>query len=268
MKAALLRVSPELFNFFFLGIAVLISALPLTTKHGRREILGTDRRAFFVLIILAVIFSAAIYCSSVAMQLIQPATMAFLSRIEVLFTLVLAHAILRERLRFFEMVGGAVAVSGVLILKFKTTIEVSYAASLMIASSLLFAVGEVLLKKNIKLLGTVRFLFWRNLFLVGLFYLMLIARGQSFAIPDRETLLLIGAAALLLPILGRFTYVAALHQMNISRVALFTQSIPLFTALFAFAILTTLPSATEWLGGGLILAGVLLVRLDGKPAGV
>jgi drug/metabolite transporter (DMT)-like permease len=138
---------------------------------------------------------------------------------------------------------------------------ISHAATLMVLSSLFFAVAEIIVKKNVYLIGTARFVFYRNLLLIFIMYALLKVRGQSLHVPSSKTLLLIFAAALLLPVLGRATYMEALKRIDISRAALITQSTPLFTAFFAFVILATYPTPIEWLGGGLIIAGVIVVQL-------
>lgn len=80
--------------------------------------------------------------------------------------------------------------------------------------------------------------------------------------PPGKTVLLIVAASLLLPVIGRATYQMALKRIDISRAALITQTTPLFTALFAFLLLRTLPSPTEWLGSGLIILGASVVSFS------
>jgi drug/metabolite transporter (DMT)-like permease len=263
-KIALGSVSTELFTLYFFIFAFIMSVPILFREKERREIAEIELSTVALIFLLAILFAMALYLSMASLKLIEPATVSFLSRFEVIFTVVLAYMLLKEKLTFLELFGGIVALFGVFVLKYRTNIAVSHAATLMIISSLLFGTAEIIVKRNIRKLGTGRFLFYRNLFMIIMFCVIMIIRHQKFYVPEGKILYLIFLAALLLPVLGRATYMEALRRINISRAALITQSTPLFTALFALAILGTYPSATEWLGGGLIICGVIIVQLTEK----
>jgi drug/metabolite transporter (DMT)-like permease len=263
-KTALEGMSVELFNLYFYFLGFIISSFSLLKRNSRAEIINISFKVLALIFFLAILFTTAMYLFLTSLKLIEPATVSFLSRFEVIMTVVLAYIILKERLLFIEIIGGLIALAGVFILKFKTNMVVSYAATLMIISSFFFAVAEIIIKKNIAKLGTARFLFYRNMFVTFIMFIILPISGHRLYIPDINTLLLILGAAILLPVLGRGTYMEALQRINISRAVLITQSTPLFTALFAFVILYTYPPAIEWLGGGLIIAGVVLVKISEK----
>ncbi|UCD16502.1 MAG: DMT family transporter [Candidatus Zixiibacteriota bacterium] len=262
LKLGLVDISTELFNFYFFVFAFLISLTMLFSRRSRKDIIHTRAWVFGLIALLSVLFSLGIYTFFWALRLIEPATVSFLSRFEVIITIVLAYVVLKERLHSAEILGGVIAVAGVLVLKFKTTLIISEAATLMILSSFFFGTAEILVKKFIHQLGIVRFVFYRNLFAIGLFYLLLRMQGQQMYLPPMKTLILAAAAALMLPILGRATFMKALKHINISRAALITQAIPLFTAFFALVVLRSLPTLIEWFGGGLIIAGVVIVKLS------
>lgn len=264
VKIGLADVSTELFIFWMFIAAVVISIIALLNKNIRREVLATDLKVFGLISLLTVFFSFGIYTSYIALKIIEPATVSFLSRFEIILTLIFAYFFLKERLTGYELLGGMVAVAGVVVLKYKTTVEISRAATLMIISACFFAACEIAVKKYIHLIGTMRFVFVRNIVAVGMFYLILRLSGHSLTVPNNMTLLWAFIGALLLPVLGRITYIEALKRINISRAALLTQSTPLFTALFALIILHSLPTPIEWLGGLLIIAGVLIVKLTEK----
>jgi len=261
-KVAVANISVELYNLYFFIFGFIFSNYVWFNKKDREEIKSVDARTLGLIFILAIIFALALYLFIVALKLIEPATVSFLSRVEVIITVILAYMILKEKLKFVELVGGLIALGGILILKYKTNITISYAAGLMILSSLFFSIAEVIIKKNIHRLGTGRFLFYRNLFMIGIMFAILLVSGHSMYLPPAKTLWLILAAAILLPVLGRLTYMEALKRINISRAALVTQATPLFTAFFAFMILSTYPTLIEWLGGALIIGGVVVIQLS------
>lgn len=267
-KAALTNITTEIFNFYFFLFAFVISGFTLCKKQGRDEIVKINFKTLRLIFLLAIVFSLALYFFMTSLKLIEPATVSFLSRFEVIFIVVLAYMILKEKLRFIEMIGGGVALAGIFVLKYKTTVIISHAATLMVLSSFFFAIAEIIIKKNISRLGTAQFVFYRNLFMAIFFFLFMLIRGQELYLPNLDILSLILIASLLLPVFGRVTYLEALKRINISRAALISQSSPLFTAFFAFMILHTYPAPIEWLGGALIIAGVIVVKLSEKKLSI
>jgi len=263
-KVALDRLPVEIYIFYFFLFGFFIISLTLFKKSSRDEIFQINLKTLSLIAILAVFFMGALYLMMTALKMIEPATVSFLSRFEVIVTVVLAYMILKERLLFIEIVGGMIAVGGVIILKYKTNLDISKAATLMVLSSFCFAAAEIIIKKNIKILGTIRFVFYRNLFMICFVYIIMTFEGRTLFLPDNNTLLVILSAAILLPVVGRITYMEALKRIKVSRAALITQSTPLFTAFFAFIILATYPAPIEWLGGALIIAGVVVVKLSIK----
>ncbi len=257
-------VTPELYNIYFFGFAFLISNGMLLSRGRRKVIFSTTPRAFALLVLLSVFLSIAIHTYNTALEKTAPATVAFLSRMECVFTVFLAIVFLKEILKALEVVGGVIALLGVVVLKVTTDAAVADAATLMVVSSFFFALSETILKKNLNLVGTTQFLYWRNLMMTIFFFAILYGRGQSFHVPEGKLLLFIAAAALLMPVLGRSLYIEAMKRMNISRVALVTQLTPLFTALFGYIFLRSVPTLQEWLGGGLIVIGVVVLELNNQ----
>ncbi len=269
-KAALENLTPELFQLYFFGFGFLMSAVYLIRPKARQEVFTTSPKSFLLIMILSILFSFGIYTFISSLKLIEPATVSFLSRFEVLITLVFAFIFLKERLRPIEIIGGIITIGGLVVLKFKTNMLISQAATLMILSGFFFAAAEIIIKKYIDKVGTIRFVFWRNFIMIFIFYGILVYHNQQLYLPDNKTLLIIAAASFLLPVMGRITYIEALKRIKISRAALITQATPLFTATFALLILGTYPTPIEWLGGGLIILGVVVIKLKFrkvKPVG-
>ncbi|MCP4705095.1 MAG: DMT family transporter [candidate division Zixibacteria bacterium] len=259
-KIGLRNITPELFQFYLFGFGFLMSAAYLIRPKARDEIFATDKKALGLIFVLSLLFSFGIYTFISSLKLIEPATVSFLSRFEVIAVLLFAFIFLKERLKLIELIGAFITIGGIFVLKFKTNIVISQAASLMILSSFFFAIAEVLIKKNINIIGTIRFIFWRNLFAILIFYGILIYHNQQVILIDYGTMFLTAITAFLLPVMGRLTYIEALKRIKVSRAALITQSMPIFTAIFALIILGTYPTLIEWFGGALIILGILIIK--------
>jgi len=263
-KMAVSVISSETLTFYLFLFAFVFSLAPLCRKSQRTAIVSINREQTILILELAVLFSAAIFFSWKALEYLEPATQSFLSRIKIFVTVFLAIVILKERLHNFEIVGGLIAAAGIILLKFKAGPAVSTGATLMIISALLFSTAEIMLKRKIDDFPTAVFLFYRNLAMIPCFALILVIRGESFALPDWHTAGLIALVALLGPIIGRATYIWAIKRNSLSRTVLINQTQPLFAALTAFLVLGSMPTVIEWFGGGLILAGALVIRLAGS----
>lgn len=259
-KAAVSVISPETLTFYLFVFASGFSLfLPLNTTY--RRIIGDIRRDQIWLIMeLSVLFSAAIFFSWTALQYLEPATQSFLSRIKVLMTVFFAVVFLREHLHRLEVVGGLIATMGIVLLKFNAGPEVSVGATLMLISAVLFSTAEIMLKRKIADIPPTMFLFYRNLAMIPCFAVIVILRGESFALPGIDVAGLIALTSLLGPIVGRGTYIAAIRRNSLSRTVLINQTQPLFAGLAGFIVLSSLPSIMEWIGGGLILLGAIIIR--------
>lgn len=264
-KIALDKLSPEILNFYLFVFAWIFSSASIVSKEKRKEISSPDPKLLILIFFLTIAFAIALSFGMTALKIMQPATVSFLSRFEVIITVALAYMILKEKLSPVEILGGLVALAGLFILKYRTNIVISQGATLMVLSALFFASSEIIIKKNISRIGTASFLFYRNLFLIPILFGILLLTGQTLFLPDAKTLLLIASAALLAPVIGRATYQMAMKRLDISRTALISQSTPIFTVIFAFLILRSFPSPIELTGGGIIIMGVAIVKLsEGK----
>ena len=81
-KAALENLTPEIFNLYFFIAAFLISSLSTAKKSARDEIFSTGKKALGLILILAFIFTFGLYTFIIALKLIEPATISFLSRFD------------------------------------------------------------------------------------------------------------------------------------------------------------------------------------------
>lgn len=260
-KIAIDVVAPATLTFYLFLFAFIYSLLFLLSPTQRRIIFSIKRDQMILIMQLAVLFSAAIFLSWTALQYLEPATQSFLSRIKLLLTVLVAVLVLKERLLPLEITGGIVALGGLAILKFGTGADISKGATLMFLSAALFAVAENMLKAKIRDISAPKFLFFRNLLMIPCFALIAIVRGQSFTIPDWTTAGWIALTSLLAPFMGRWLYILAIRRNSLSRTVLINQAQPLFAALTGYLIIRSIPTLIEWIGGGLILIGALIIRL-------
>ena len=258
-KMAISVIPSETLVFYLFSFAFVMSLFPLGFKNQRSIIKAVTRDQFLLIIKLSFLYSAAIFLSWSALVYLEPVTQSFLSRIKVFVTVIFAVIILKENLHRVEVVGALVAAVGIGLLKFQSTSEISHGVTLMIISALCFSTAEIMLKAKIADIHPVLFLFFRNLLMIPCFALIIHLRGVSFGLPDFKTAGLVALASLLMPVIGRTTYILAIRRNSLSRTVLINQTQPLFTALAGYLILSSMPSVIEWISGGLILVGAFII---------
>lgn len=265
-KVVLRTLDPLTLNayaFFFgslvvLGEAVLSGNLAATFRVTFKQLL--------FLTLLAVLFCGSLFCLMSALNLVEPATVSFLSRLELVITLILAGFFLRERISIAETIGLAVVVIGILVMRYGASMALSKAMVLVVISALLSGTGEVITKARIDWIDFHAFVFYRNAIMTLLFVAAGVITRNLVWVSDGQSILLMAAVGFFMPYWGRLGYLKAMKYIKISRAVIIVQSQPFFTAALALVILGTLPPVRQMAGGLLIVAGVVLMRiLENRP---
>jgi drug/metabolite transporter (DMT)-like permease len=158
---------------------------------------------------------------------------------------------------------------GVVVLRYQAPPGFSAGFWMMVLSSTLFGMTEVLVKTRVHTIPADVFVFVRNFFVFALSFLFALWRltmdeyewwgGLADWPGIRRGLPLIAAAAFVGPFIARTLYTYSIRHIQVSRAAIINQAQPLFVALFSLLLLRTLPSRREWTGGLLIIAGALIL---------
>lgn len=260
-KTLLLTLPPIVFNaymFLFGSVIILIDA-GINRKIRETLYIPPTQIGFFA--IIALFFSAATYCLFTALSLSEPATVSFLSRLELVSTIILAAIFLKEHLQKSEILGLIVVVIGIFVMRYNASIELSRTVTLVALGSLFFGTAEILTKWKINWINHRSYIFYRGIFMSSIFIIIGIITDKFIIITDLKLLGLLVLTAFFLPYLGRTGYLKAMKHINISRASIIVQSQPFFAAAVALAILNSFPSVKEITGGLLIVGGVILMKV-------
>lgn len=201
-----------------------------------------------------------------ALALAEPATVSFLSRLELVSTLIFAAIFLKEKIVKAELWGLLLVGAGIFVMRYGAPLDLSQAVMLVSIGSVLFGTAEVLTKNHIEKIDYRAFMFYRNLFMGVIFTTVGLISGKFVLASGLKLWLLLIISAILLPYLGRLGYLKAMQRINISRASIIVQSQPFFAAIAALIILGTLPPLQEIIGGLLIVAGVVFIKILEKRA--
>lgn len=217
---------------------------------------------------LSTLFIFVILGTFVAIEIMDPTVVAFLSRVETLVAILLGFWFFGERFTRKEAVGAVFVVLGVVALRYAGGIAIERGFWIILLASIGFGVAEALAKKTVTIVDPLAFSLVRNLILGIAFFVLASAGTRGFNTPhDALGWIAVAGIGVSGPFLGRVHYLKALQVIHISKTALVSQALPIWVALLSFFILRAVPSEREWLGGVAVLLGcILLVVGRARPA--
>jgi drug/metabolite transporter (DMT)-like permease len=244
-----------------LAAAALFNTLAIVPMHDDKAPPIAVGPTLKLSVAFAALSLAGNWFSSESVHSVSGALLAVLQRCEVLVVGLLSPLLLRERARPSFWVGAAVAVCGLVLLSTRAGAGIGPNADPIgalygLASAACFGAMTVLTRKYIRRLRPVLLNATRLWFGVLLWFAI------ERAIPTREltpSLVLCAAlAAFFGPFLSRLAVMESAHHVAASTTVLTSLVTPPATLLLGFAILGTLPSAHELLGGAIMLVGVAI----------
>lgn len=257
-KWNLAAISPLLMNSIIFSVASVVLTVMLLPFRGMRKTFSLTKKGWFWLIMFSVGSWLAVWLYWAGVQRMDPSLAAFLSRSEVLVAILLGMIFLNERFSRLEILGAVLSIVGIIIMRLTLRMEYSAGFWLVLAGSLLFGITEFVSKIAVKHVDPASLTYIRNMFLAVFYWIAVLAGGISFDGLDRVWL---GVLALGItgPILGRMMYLSALQRLDLSKVAVISQTQPIFVILISFLILGQLPTFREIIGGIFLTSGCLLM---------
>ncbi len=258
------RVQESLPTLSILVIVLAVAALVLSgvmfTGGRHRLLLRVSAHGWFWVGGIAVLTFFCYWTLFAAIDLLDPTVASFLGRAETLVTIAFGVVFLGERFRRIEIAGAVLVLSGVGLIRYTGGVEISRGFVLCIVACILWGVTEGLAKVAVRHASPLFFTWGRTVLLAPAFYCTALASNGGLVLPDSTHLwILVIALSLSGPVVARYLYMKCLTLLPVSRAALINQSQPIWVAVIAGVCLGVLPGPREWIGGGLIIAGCLLL---------
>lgn len=236
-------------------VALSIGWLPFV---GFKKAFVLSRQGWFWVAMFTGTSLMAVWAFWAGVQRMDPSLAAFVNRAEVPIVILLGVMILKERFSRWETLGLALSIVGIIVMKLTLRFEYSDGFWLVLLGALFFGLTEFVSKIGVRHVPPVTLAFLRNLFMAPIYWLMFAASGGSMdglgsVWPGVIALGLIG------PIMSRMMYLLALRRMELSKVAVISQSQPVYVILIALLVLGQLPSVRETVGGIFLIAGCILM---------
>lgn len=258
-KQALNTLNAETFSLVW-SLLAFVSASIYGLSKGRLATFRGLKDHWVPSVAVGLLIAASVLAVSVAVQLSDPTSVSFLTRLEAVFTAILGMLVFKERFTRLELLGVAAALGGVLVMTRAAREVPILAFGLAVGASLLVSISTMVAKTALQHLEPVALIAGSRLVscLSILLYAVLFATVQ---LPSIDNLVVIAIGVFWGPFLGFILLYKALSLSEVSRVAALRTSYPLFVAFFSLLVFRTVPSLVQMLGGALIVLGILaLIR--------
>lgn len=245
---------PAIAGFYMLAFATAEVGL-LTAGRVR---FATFLRHWRFFVTIGVLVGLNTNLGFLGVRYIDPGTAALLTRTSAVFGVALGLVWLGERLSRLELIGAGLAVAGVFVVGFQPGDYLRVGALIIVAAALLYAVHSAVVKRYGGAIPFAEFFFFRLASTTAV--LLLLAAGQGDLVwPDGRAWPYLLLAATLNVVVSRAVYYLALRRLEMSRLTIFVTVSPVVTMLWSFLLFGSRPSVQEVIGGGAILAGVIVV---------
>lgn len=184
------------------------------------------------------------------------------------FSPVAGYLAFRERLRWFNLAGIAISFIGIsiMLLSKGLQLEVSGVGILCLAGAVFSAlIYSVLLKKLVETYSPLFIIAVQNLTGIFLFlplFLVFDARQVFTVVPTREIIYSFLSLAILASSLSFVFFAHSVKVLGVSKANIFSNLIPVFTAIFAFFILDERFSLNKILGILIVIGGVYISEMN------
>ena len=249
-------------SFYVLMVGTVETAVFLGLRRQIKWQIFRDNLWFFLAVGFLVAVATAV--SFAAIAYIDPGSASLVAQTYTIFTLGLGLFWLRERLRPLQLVGAALAIIGVFVISFQQG-EIGsllrLGSLLVLVSNLAYALHTAVVKRYGDGIEFGNFFLFR-IGSTALFLLFFsLGRGEMSwpAAPVWLILLLVGTVNITI---SRVLYYLALRRLKMSIHTILLTLSPALTILWSLALFGERPSPQGFIGGTIIVAGVLLVTLN------
>jgi drug/metabolite transporter (DMT)-like permease len=194
-----------------------------------------------------------------AVTYIDVGTASMLGKMSTLFSLLIGLWWLHERLSRTQLLGGCLALAGVLIITFQPGDVLRVGSLLVVVSTVMYALHAAVVKRYGQTMDFVTFFFGRLLWTT--FTLGVFAVGRPLAMPPAPVWLLLLVAGTVDVVISRTLYYLALRRLPMTLHAIILTLSPVATLIWALLLFDTFPQPQQLIGGITVLGGVLLATL-------
>jgi len=264
-KAGLNQVELAQFGFYYFGMGFLLNLFFVVASGKYRQLPGISKNVIGLLVVLGVIDILSNITFFMAIRAIpDPSITSFLGNLFPVFMTILAISFLKERFTLIEALGALMAIGGAFIISYSGELDWHKffipGTGFVVMNTFFAASIAIIVKKNVKKASPEVFNLnsngWIFLFFLGYF----LWSGQSVVIPAKA-FQNIALGAFFGSFVGLLSFFYSYRYITASRSSIIQSLKGIFVLVIAYFYLGKLPLAVQLWGGGITVAGVLIMTM-------
>ncbi|MBN1566355.1 MAG: DMT family transporter [Acidobacteria bacterium] len=257
VKSSLAHVSPILFLAirFWIATAIILACMP-------RQMFTISGKVLRRGILLSLFLLGGFVFQTLGLRDTSPSYSAFITSLSVLLVPLLGYLFFRNRPRLQTLAGIGLATAGLyLLLMHMKDLNISSGDGLTLVCAILFAFQILFLGAFVATSDYRQLMFLQVAGTAVFCSIMAPFLESPFVIWNWRLILYLLITGVLATALAFYVQARAQQFTTSNRAALIFSLEPFFAALFAYWILGQVLTVREWMGGGLILTGILVSEL-------
>jgi drug/metabolite transporter (DMT)-like permease len=264
-KAGLNQVELAQFGLYYFGMGFLLNLFFVLASGKFRQLSGVSKNVIGLLVILGVIDILSNITFFMAIRAIpDPSITSFLGNLFPVFMTILAVSFLKERFTLIETLGALMAIGGAFIISYSGELDWRKffipGTGFVVVNTFLAASVAIIVKKNVQKASPEVFNLnsngWIFLFFLGYF----LWSGQSVVIPVKA-FQNIALGAFFGSFVGLLSFFYSYRYITASRSSIIQSLKGIFVLTIAYFYLDKFPLAVQLWGGGITVAGVLVMTM-------
>lgn len=262
-KAALNEVHLSQFGVYWFAIGLMLSVLYAAKTKKLNQIFHLTRQQYKILIILGILEILTTTSFFISINIISdPSVTSFLGNMYPVFLTVFGIIFLKEKFSFIEGIGAGVALLGAFVVSYQGGSSLKNlfipGTTVVFINALFAATASIIVKKNVKKMTPETLNINRSSWLLLFSIIMLIANGQSLAIPV-SALKNIAIGATFGPFIAILMVYYSFNYIEASRSSIVQALKGIFVLIGAWLYFHTFPLPHQVIGGVLTVAGVVIM---------
>ncbi len=250
------KTPTEVFLFWWFFVAFILSII--IVRRRLRGFTKSVREHPFFFLYFGLSEALGTFTFFRLLKIMNPSILSFIGNLSPVFVAFWAFLILKEKLRPLEIIGGLVAIIGVLIITGASPRGEVLKILIVVAITLMFSFNTVLVRKNVRNIPPFFIVSFRVYALFTLFAIYSILKA-GFRFPAGESIPFIISGATLGPIIATFSLFQALRYLKAADVSIIKSIQPLLVLLGSYVFLHKVVTVRQFIGGVLIIIGVNIV---------
>jgi len=222
--------------------------------------LGSINKNHWLLLLIYVIFDVSgTSFAFIAIKLMDPSIVSFLSQSQIIFTLFFGYIILKEVLNKGECFAAVIIIAGMIVMTYNSGNVPFKGAAMMIYANFVGSINLIIIRKIGPHIGMLTFARIRSISLFTFLIGYNLAVNGKVAVPPLNLLLIIMLGAFFGPFLNVISIYKSLETIPAGKLALYRSIQPLFIMTAAGIFLKILPGQRETIGGLIIMSGSIIL---------